>query len=375
MKSTIENLNPSPLAVSIGSLFTDALKDGVFSGAAAGLILNDGTRRRKETWFFGTTDKSREYEISESTFFDLASLTKPLVTVPSILVAMEKKGIDLKTPLKELLRQTIPSYMEEIQVAQLMDHSSGLPGYRPYFQQLIALADQQDRKKRIVDLILAETLLYPTGSSHVYSDLGYILLGWIIEQFAQSSLDLYWSENVLEPFGLHDKLLFKPEFVIKDPGRFAATEKCPWSGHMLRGRVHDENCRALGGVAGHAGLFGTIEGVLQFCEHIMLQYRGEEKHPAYSNENLKKILIRKKNSNWTCGFDSPSKEESSSGGYFSDQSIGHLGFTGTSFWIDLARGICIVLLTNRVHPNRANEGIKKFRPKFHDTIMASLLNQ
>ena len=142
---------------------------------------------------------------------------------------------------------------------------------------------------------------------------------------------------------------------------------------MLSGVVHDENCRAVGGVAGHAGLFGTVEGVLELCNHLVRQLRGEETHPAYSNEKLRQLLTRHGESTWMYGFDTPSIKGSSSGMYFSDQSAGHLGFTGTSFWIDLARGISVVLLTNRVHPTRENYGIRKFRPLFHDIVMKALL--
>lgn len=371
----IEIGNQTPLKNSMRNLFTAALEDGVFTGAAAGYIINDNKGRDEKIWTFGSTDISRENRITKSTFFDLASLTKPLVTGLALLVVMEDTGVDLSTPLKRLLKQEIPSDLKEIQLAQLMNHSSGLPGYRPYYQELMSLPDLQDRKKKIVERILMEKMQYPTGLYHVYSDLGYILLGKIIEEITDFPLDIFWSERVLGPLGLKDELLFNPDCVIQDKRCFAATEICPWSGQMLRGRVHDENCRAMGGVAGHAGLFGTIEGVLQLCEHILLQFKGEEKHPAYSNENLKKILIKQKNSNWTCGFDSPSKEGSSSGKYFSNQSIGHLGFTGTSFWVDLARNGCIVLLTNRVHPTRANEKIKGFRPIFHNAIMRHLFSK
>ncbi len=375
MKSAIENINQACLDSSVTSLFEEALKKGIFPGAAAGYIFLEGSRKRGKIWTFGTTDLSQEHKITTATFFDLASLTKPLVTVLSLLAVMEEKGFDVKTPLKKLIGQSIPSYMEEIQLGQLMDHSSGLPGYRPYFQELIRLGEQQDRKERIIDRILGENLEYPTSYRHVYSDLGYILLGRIVEDITGSPLDIFWSERILKPLGLQKKLLFKPEQVIKNTSLFAATENCPWLGLMLSGTVHDENCRSIGGVAGHAGLFGTINGVLQLCEHLLRQFRDEEEHPAYSNKQLRKILLRHDHSPWAYGFDTPSTRGSSSGHLFSRQSVGHLGFTGTSFWIDLSKGISIVLLTNRVHPTRENEQIKIFRPMFHDTIMRHLLNR
>ena len=201
-------------------------------------------------------------------------------------------------------------------------------------------------------------------------------LGKLIEKITRIPLDIFWTESVLRPLGLQDKLIFRPAGKGIERELLAATEDCPWSGEMLRGVVHDENCRAIGGVAGHAGLFGTVEGVLELCGHLLRQWRGEEKHPAYSAANLRKIFHRGDSSSWCRGgFDTPSKQGSSSGRYFSEKTVGHLGFTGTSFWIDLARGIAVVLLTNRVHPSRENEEIKRFRPLFHDTVMKQALGE
>ena len=129
----------------------------------------------------------------------------------------------------------------------------------------------------------------------------------------------------------------------------------------------------MGGVAGHAGLFGTVDGVLIFCRHLLRQWRGEEQHPNYSSVLVRRIFADNPGSSWRYGFDTPSKVNSSSGRFFSPRSVGHLGFTGTSFWIDLDRGIAVVLLTNRVHPQRSNEKIKDFRPRIHDALMESLL--
>jgi len=370
MKSAIENTNMAPLTC----LFEDALKKGIFPGAAAGYICRGDTKRGK-IWTFGTTDIFRKKRVLASTFFDLASLTKPLVTVLSLLAVMKEKNVDITTPLKGLMKRNLPSHMEDMQIGQLMNHSSGLPGHRPYFQELIMLAELGDRKERIINRIFEEKLEYPVGCKHLYSDLGYILLGRIVEDITGSTLDMFWSEKILKPLYLHKKFLFNPKNVIQDTDLFAATEKCPWSGVVLSGIVHDENCRAMGGVAGHAGLFGTIDGVLQLCDHLLRQFRGEEEHPAYSNEQLHNILSRHDNSTWTYGFDTPSTIGSSSGHFFSNQSVGHLGFTGTSFWIDLQEGISVVLLTNRVNPTRENEKIKFFRPAFHDTLMKLLLNR
>lgn len=369
----MKNEKQADLNASMENLFQEALQQGVFPGAGAGLLLDNEQKKEKKMWFFGYTDQSRKNEAQSSTFYDLASLTKPLVTVLSLLVLLEEKQIDLDSRLNSLMQRRIPYGKEKIILADLMAHSSGLPGYRQYFSELLNIQEILARKERIVDLILTEELAYQTGSGHLYSDLGYILLGEIIEKVSQIPLDLFWTEKVVRPLGLQQKLIFNPTGKGIGSDLLAATEECPWSGNMLRGVVHDENCRVLGGVAGHAGLFGTLEGVLDLCGHLLRQWRGEEKHPAYPVAVLRQIFNRRDPSNWCCGFDTPSKPGSSSGRYFSEKTVGHLGFTGTSFWIDLARGIAVVLLTNRVHPSRENEKIKRFRPLFHDTVMKQVL--
>ncbi len=373
MKTAVETTIPHSLDASVSELFEKALCQGIFSGAVAGYISRRDKKKKEKRWAFGTTDQSRKKKVTFETFFDLASLTKPLVTVLSLMALMEEKGFDIYTPLKRLTGRPLPAAIADIQVGQLMDHSSGLIAYRPYYEELITREDQQDRKRRIWDLILTEKLQYPPGSDHVYSDLGYILLGAIIEEVSGLPLQVFWLDRIIKPLKLSKKFTLNENCLVKEKDHFAATERCPWSGEMLSGWVHDENCRAIGGVAGHAGLFGTVDGVMQLCDHLVQQFRGDEVHPAYSNERLRLILTRRNGSTWACGFDTPSKRGSSSGNYFSEQSVGHLGFTGTSFWMDLSEGISVVLLTNRVHPTRKNEGIKTFRPIFHDTIMRYLL--
>lgn len=372
----MKSKKPPHLNASLNDLFQEALQHGVFPGAAAGFLLDDGQRKEIGTWFFGCTDKSQVQAVQTLTIYDLASLTKPLVTSLSLLALLEDNHIDLDTRLNKLIQGKVPCDKEKITLGDLLSHRSGLPGYRPYFTELLTIDDFKARKERIVELILAEKLAYKTGTGNIYSDLGFILLGEIIEKISGRPLDIFWTEKVLQPLVLQEELMFRP--VVKNISRelLAATEACPWSGEMLRGVVHDENCRALGGVAGHAGLFGTLEGVLALCGHLVRQWRGEKRHPAYSTVNLRKFLRRRQHSNWCYGgFDTPSEHGSSSGRFFSESTIGHLGFTGTSFWIDLARGIAVVLLSNRVHPSRENEKIKRFRPLFHDTIMKQVLEE
>ncbi len=220
----------------------------------------------------------------------------------------------------------------------------------------------------MIDAIFKENLIAAPGEKSCYSDIGFILLGFIVEKITGVSLAEAAKDLLYGPLGLSDDL-FYPSLQEKKNVDYVSTEKCPWTGNMLSGKVHDENCRAIGGVAGHAGLFGTLHGVLSMCEQFLDQWKGRGEHPAYSNKQLQRILEPVGNSGWTMGFDLVSESGSSSGNFFTKESVGHLGFTGTSFWIDPVKECIIVLLTNRVHPTRENWKIKEFRPVFHDLLM------
>lgn len=174
------------------------------------------------------------------------------------------------------------------------------------------------------------------------------------------------------PLELNEHLFFPKEGQL-DIAECAATEACAWTHRRLCGTVHDDNCRLMGGQAGHAGLFGTLEGVLRLCGVLYRCWHGKEEKLPVSADIFQKVTARVGRSTWSCGFDTPTKLYSSSGKYFSKTTIGHLGFTGTSFWMDLERGIWIVLLTNRVCPTRKNEKIKRLRPRLHDLIMEKLV--
>lgn len=345
------------------------LFDGVFPGAAGGIIIDRHDISDNIVWTCGHTDQNRKKEVQRTTFFDLASLTKPLVTVLSLLVLLEKRKMTWNTPLAELLKRHVPTEKDGISLACLMQHSSGLPAYRPYYFGLLQFAEEQIRKVKVVDWILDEPFEYAPGTKNIYSDLGFILLGHAVERLSGEPLDKFWETNIALPLSLNKKLLFSPKLKNVGNSMVASTEVCPWTKKMLCGEVHDENCRSMGGVAGHAGLFGTVEGVMSICRHILRQWRGDSVHPHYSSDLLRLIFEYRPDSPWRYGFDTPSLVNSSSGRFFSSRSVGHLGFTGTSFWIDLERGVAIVLLTNRVHPSRKNEKIRMFRPLFHDAVM------
>lgn len=355
-------------------IFASALEKDVFPGAVLGLTLIDKSHLTYQYYCsYGKTGVHPEAEyVTQDTYFDLASLTKPFVTVLSVLRLIEERKLNFDHNLGDLLPDyDVPEDKRKITLEQLMSHCSGLPAHNCYYTRLLQI-EPGSRKDALLTYILNEPVS-GTGTVYVYSDLGYMLLGNIIEMQTRQSLHVFFREKILTPLGLNDHFIF-PQIEKKEGIQFAATEICPWSHHLLSGRVHDDNCRVLGGVAGHAGLFGTIEGVVKLSGYLLELYHGKAEYGGISSSLFKKAAEKRPGTTWSTGFDTPSKLYSSSGKYFGSNSIGHLGFTGTSIWCDLERGICIALLTNRVSPSRVNEKIKRFRPKLHDTVMEKLAN-
>ncbi|GAB6193639.1 serine hydrolase domain-containing protein [Desulfocastanea catecholica] len=371
----MEDRDSDLLKKNIDKMLEKALKNQVFTACSVGFFINNAKGRVRDIFNYGFAEGFHgSNPVNRETVFDLASLTKPLVTSLCLLALMEEKKLGVADTLDKFLT-TAPVDKRGITISQLLTHSSGLPAHRPYYKELVKYPDNK-RMKRLIAWILAEKLVFVPGTAHLYSDLGFILLGRIIEKVSGESLDAYWQRKIVQPLELTglEKGLFFPGGQKSASKVYAGTGMCEWSKKRLSGLVHDDNCRALGGVAGHAGLFGNSDALLSLCEIIALQFRGEYQHPSFCNAKIKKRFGEKKGS-WIFGFDTPTAGTSSSGHYFSELTIGHLGFTGTSFWIDLQRGIGIVLLTNRVACGETTAPIKKLRPLLHDLLMQFLIKK
>ncbi|MDD3815021.1 MAG: serine hydrolase [Desulfocapsaceae bacterium] len=365
-------LNEISLSQRLYAIFSSSLDKKVFSGAAVGISQWNGSEYCHFYDHYGLAQSfPLNIKLSQKTFFDLASLTKALATVPALLSLMEEGKISWNSTLMEIFGNEIREDKKNINIKQLMSHSSGLPAHKDYYK-IVLKVKESERKKWIFTSIIEEKLIYSPGTDFLYSDLGFILLGLIIEKVSGKKLEVYIQEKIYKPLNLQHSLFYGEKGSIEKQ-KYAATEICPWTGKMLTGVVHDDNCRAIGGVAGHAGLFGSIEGVVQWCEYLLSQIQGRTSHPSFGNEILRQATKKVGNSSWASGFDTPSIKGSSSGSFLSPLSVGHLGYTGTSFWIDPQKELVIVLLTNRVHTSaNNNELIKKFRPFFHDTVIRCL---
>jgi CubicO group peptidase (beta-lactamase class C family) len=364
----------------VRDLMERGVRDGVFPGGVL-LVAKEG----RLTFFqaFGLARLTPERLMTTDTVFDLASLTKPLATTVALMLLVQQGKLNLDQTLGKAIPDFSGTDKTEITIRQLLCHTSGLPDYRPYYETLMK-HPAANRKSVLRTLLSGEDLIYKPGAVCLYSDLGFMILEWLVETAAETPLDRLVQESVYKPLGLKH-LFFIPltatqtlPFEGRGQGRgieYAATEDCPWRGKILDGEVHDDNAYALGGVAGHAGLFGRTEDVYGLLKELLNVCEGKPNSGLFRRDVVETFFERQSDSgSWALGFDTPTRPDSSSGHSFSDRSVGHLGFTGTSFWVDLLKGVIVILLTNRIHPNRENERIKAFRPVLHDTVMDSIFN-
>ena len=355
--------------IQIEQLMQQAIADGVFPGAVLLVSKSSLCVFHDAVGFRSLLTAS---PMTTDTFFDLASLTKPLATALAVMVLVQQNKVALDQEIGDVLPAFKKDAKAPIQIQHLLYHNSGLAAYRAFYKKIEHLP-QKNRKAALRKLLVKEPLVLPIGRHVVYSDIGFMILEWLIEEICGKRFDRFVSEAIYDPLGLGNLFFIDMEIECK-PGVFAATEQCRWRQQLQSGQVHDENAYAVGGVQGHAGLFGTAMDVHRLLGHLLAAWHGQPSTPLFQSDMVQLFFRPLAGSDTALGFDTPSLSGSSSGRFFSRNSVGHLGFTGTSFWMDLDRSIIIVLLTNRVHPTRDNEAIKAFRPTLHDAVMQSLLD-
>ncbi len=320
--------------------------------------------------------------MARDTIFDLASLTKPLATTTATLLLVHEGALGLDDPVSKYL----PSFSERdkdgVTLRHLLTHSAGLKPWRGFHELVLekerktgeAWIGTPAAREFVVDRVLRSALVHEPGAAAVYGDLDFIALGAVVEAVAHQPLDAFCQERIFGPLGMSDTRFVRlgqgePELPDALRRRVAATENCPWRGRILWGEVHDPNASVMGGVAGHAGLFGTADDVMTFARALLDVWHGRSE--VWPRELLLEFTRRQgipEGSDWALGWDTPTAGASSSGKHFSERSVGHLGFTGTSLWIDLEREAVVVLLTNRVHLI-AKRSRFELRPLVHDLLM------
>ena len=326
--------------------------------------------------------------VQRETIFDIASLTKPMATVTSIALLVADGEIALDDPVAKVLPSFADRDKDAVTFRHLLTHSAGLKPWRGFHEQL------KEREKKsfdllvqtpvgrewILDRVLRSGLVHELGEAAVYGDLDFIALGAAVEAISGERLDVFCQRRIFEPLGLSNTFYLPlPEdgsVYAGDPElrrRIAATENCPWRKRIVWGEVHDPNAAAMGGVAGHAGLFSTADDLMTFGQTWLDAWHGRS---DFLPQELVREFARRQDlpedSDWALGWDTPAAEGSTSGTRFSADSIGHLGFTGTSLWIDLAQEAVVVMLTSRHH---LVEKRSKFtlRAEIHDYVMDAFL--
>lgn len=341
------------------SILRKAYEDNVFTAAAAYVSICD------RCVFFqaiGTLGGPGSPQVTSTTLFDLASLTKILATTMVWVLFASKDPSVLDVSISHWLGR-VPEDKLEITPRLLLAHASGLPAWRPYY----LMSSPEKPENFVVSKILSERLEYPVGKGTLYSDLGFMLLGRVLEAAYMTDFQTLCQKLLFTPLGLENDLTFNPNFE-QQPTAWTSFEE------PQGGMVNDLNCRAMGGLAGHAGLFGTAEGVTRMCRCFLKSLVSEN---GFFDHGTARIFAKRANisigSTRALGFDTPSDADSSCGSYFSHSSLGHTGFTGTSVWMDADKQLVATLLTNRVIMGQTDQRIKGLRPLFYDAIMKEAL--
>jgi beta-N-acetylhexosaminidase len=362
---------PSDMATRLKPAF-DVMNRAIIEGAIPGGVLAVGLHDQLIVRPFGKlTRDAKAPAVTANTVYDMASLTKVIATTTSVMILVQQKRLDLDTPVARYLPEWSaaaksdpdPSWRARVTIRNLLLHNSGLPAHRDFYKQ----AKGHDA---VLALVLAEPLVHEPGTKVEYSDLGFIVLSEIVQRLTGVPLDEYTKQHIFAPLGMNASQFNPPRKLWPT---IAPTENdVDFRKRLLQGEVHDENAWALGGVSGHAGLFSTAADTAIFAQMI-LNGGIYAHHRILTRATIQQFTARQAigDTARTLGWDVPT-QPSSSGQYFSADSFGHTGFTGTSLWVDPDRDLFVILLTNRVNPTRANEEIRQLRPAIHDAIMQAL---
>ncbi len=357
----------------------DAAIDGqIFPGCAFGVL--QGTSILALDGLGRQTYQADSALIEPSTVYDLASLTKVLATTPMAMLLTELGQLALDQPLGEILPEFLNSSTanqtaldqdarNRVTLRHLLAHSSGLAGYARLFEKC-------GSPEQLLKTCLGMPLQHAPGSHSEYSDIGFILLGHALEKLSGETIDSFCRREIYEPLGM-DRTGYLP---ARDqwPGIPPTEDDRSFRHRVIQGEVQDENCWVLGGVSGHAGLFGNVADVLKFSAAVLLSLKGvgpkQEDRALFQAETTRLFASRSElppGSSRALGWDTPSSP-SSAGQFFHPTSIGHLGYAGTSVWIDIVDEVVVALLTNRTWPFRQDQRIREIRPLFHDRVRQAI---
>jgi CubicO group peptidase (beta-lactamase class C family) len=347
----------APVALTAQSVaqVDDAVRDGIKRGLYPGAVVVIG-RRDSLIYARGyghfTWNPRSPVPSPDSTIWDVASLTKIVSTMSSAMKLVDDGKLDLGAPVASYLPRFTGGLKNRVTVRMLLDHTSGLKSYVPFYQQA-------RKKSKALDLLYAQPLVRTPGDTAVYSDLNAILLGLVVEKVAGMSIDRFAAREVFAPLGMQETM-FKPPRKLRE--RIAPSGM--WHGHPVAGEVNDQNAVAFGGVAGHAGVFSTASDLAKYAR-VWLSSGMAPAGRWVRFETMSRFLSRGTNTgSRLLGWDTPERladESSVFGDITSDATYGHTGFTGTMLWIDPPRDLFLVFLTNRSFDPKVAESVKELK--------------
>jgi CubicO group peptidase (beta-lactamase class C family) len=350
-------IDAARLQDTLKAVLTRGLRDRAYPGAVAIVGNRYGVVARAAVGVVDTAPGAPA--VDEGTMWDLASLTKVIALTTSVMQLVHAGKIDLDAPVQHYLPEFSGTGKEKVRVRDLLTHSSGLPSWRPLYKETSTRADA-------LRLVLSTPLEAPTGTRMVYSDLGAILLGLIVERRSGVPLDRFVQAQLLDPLGMHHSMYRPPQGML---GHIAPTEVDPWRQRHLRGEVHDENAARLDGVSGHAGLFASAADLSRFARMLLNHGRVGDR-VVIDSATLRHFtqVQNRELSHRALGWET-ANGANSGGQRMSARAFGHTGFTGTSIWIDPERDVYVLLLTNRVNPTRENRRIGDVRVALANRVM------
>jgi CubicO group peptidase (beta-lactamase class C family) len=345
----------------VDEIIMSAIKDSAFPGAVV-LISKDGNIIYEKAFGHLTYDDTSA-TATLNTIYDIASLTKVIATTTAVMICYDKKLFSLDDPVAKYIPEFAQNGKEKVTIKNLLLHNSGLPAFKRFYKNYSSAGE-------VINDIYKTPLSYEPGSKTVYSDLGFITLARIVEQVTGKGFDVFCKEEFFILLQMNSTFFNPPDSLQY---KIAPTEYDNyWRNKLVWGKVHDETSALLNGVAGHAGLFSTAEDISNLLQ-LLLTGGTFKEHQIIKPMTVKLFTTRYSDkSTRALGWDTKSEEKSSAGNLFDITSFGHLGFTGTSVWVDPTRELFVVLLTNRVYPTRKNKKLFKVRPLLQDAVINAL---
>jgi CubicO group peptidase (beta-lactamase class C family) len=370
-RSPEENATLDPRFAPACQILKDAIAARAFPGCAFGVLADDTVVIQKALGRFTYEDGARA--VIPDTIYDVASLTKVVATTAVAMLLYQRNQLDLDTPLGDLLPGFIVGrssveHARLVTLRHLLAHSSGLPGYVPLYKTV-------DSPAALFRALLQLPIEVEPGTRAEYSDPGFILLGKALEVLTREYLAPWIRKELYDPLGL-SSTGFCPPAELR-PSIPPTEEDASFRRRRIQGEVQDEHAWLLRGAGGHAGLFSNVPDLLRFAHAILagLDPRAAAPHgPSAFQAHVIEVFSQRQppeGSTRALGWDTPSPD-SSAGSAFSRHSIGHLGYSGCSLWIDLDARIAVVLLSNRTWPDRSSQLIRQVRPAFHNAIRQAL---